>query len=81
MDTPIQQQIADALRARLAVIANCELRERDPLDHLSQLREVSEKISRLTNALPPDADPRLRHYLKGCSFQKALDLLESELAQ
>lgn len=71
------QKLSDALRERVVVIANHELRERDPAAHLEQLKAVSEQIARLQDQLPPETDPQLRHFLKGCSYQKALAFLEA----
>lgn len=76
--SPLLETLTAALRERLAVIANCELRERDPAAHLEQLKTVSEKIVQIQNQLPDNIDPRLRHFLKSCSYDKALAFLEAE---
>ncbi|HEV2805803.1 MAG TPA: hypothetical protein VGW57_12835 [Chthoniobacterales bacterium] len=68
--------LADALRDRLAIIADEESR-RDPDRHTERLREVSEKIERLEQSLPAKIDPQLRHFLQRRSYTKALELLES----
>ena len=73
----LHQQLADALRDRLAVIANRDLRERDSAAHLEALKTASEKISQLQLQLPSDTDPQLRHFLKNCSYEKALAMLET----
>ena len=73
----LHQQLAGALRDRLAVIANRELRERDPAAHLEALKTASEKITQLQAQLPRDTDPQLRHFLKKCSYEKALAMLET----
>jgi len=74
MTAPLTE-LADALRERLAIISDEESR-RDPEQHTSRLREVSEKIERLEQSLPPQIDPELRHFLQRRSYTKALELLE-----
>jgi len=68
--------LAAALRERLAIISDDESR-RDPDRHAERLREVSEKIERLEQSLPPQIDPQLRHFLQRRSYSKALELLEA----
>ena len=67
--------LAAALRERLAIIGDEESR-REPERHTDRLRDVSEKIERLEQALPPEIDPELRHFLHRRSYSKALELLE-----
>jgi hypothetical protein len=66
------------LEARLRVIADHELRERDAAAHLEQLREVSMRLmaeqERLEGALPP----RLKHFLAQASYGKALDWIREQ---
>jgi hypothetical protein len=69
--------LAAALRERLAIIGDEQSRA-DPDRHTERLREVSEKIERLKQSLPPEIDPQLRHFLQRRSYSKALDLLETE---
>jgi hypothetical protein len=68
-------ELAEALRERLAIISDEESR-RDSDRHTARLREVSEKIERLEQSLPPKIDPALRHFLQRRSYTKALELLE-----
>ena len=68
--------LAEALRTRLALIANHQLRDQDPATHLAKLKEAAERIELLVDQLPKDADPMLTHYLQRQSFSKALDWLE-----
>jgi hypothetical protein len=68
--------LADALRARLAIIGDEESR-RDPDRHTARLREVSEKIELIEQSLPAKIDPELRHFLQRRSYGKALELLEA----
>ena len=55
--------LTEALRERLAVIRD-EKSRHDETKHIARLREVSEKIDRLQESLPPSVDPRLRHFLE-----------------
>jgi hypothetical protein len=71
-------ELAVALRERLTIISD-ETSRRDPLQHTGRLREVSERIERLEQSLPPDIDPQLRHFLHRRSYTKALEMLESKL--
>ena len=68
--------LAAALRERLAIISDEESR-RDPDRHTARLRQISEKIERLEQFLPPKIDPELRHFLQRRSYTKALELLEA----
>ena len=70
--------LAAALRERLAIIAD-EQSRRDPDRHTERLRDVSERIERLEQSLPPRVDPELRHFLQRRSYSKALELLEATL--
>jgi hypothetical protein len=69
--------LAAALRERLAIISDEQSRT-DPDRHTERLRDVSEKIERLEQSLPPEIDPELRHFLQRRSYSKALDLLETD---
>lgn len=69
--------LADALRERLAVIADRSAYERDSQEHLRRLQSVSERIVTLQEQLPVPVDPKLAHYLQRCSYDKALAWLES----
>jgi hypothetical protein len=68
--------LAAALRERLAIIGD-EASRRDFDRHTERLREVSEKIERLKQSLPPKIDPELRHFLQRRSYSKALELIQS----
>ena len=71
----VTRDLASALRERLALIRDEESR-RDEAKHIERLREISEKINKLQAALPEAIDPRLAHYLKRKSYDKALEYLE-----
>ena len=68
--------LAAALRERLSIIGDEESR-REPEKHMARLRMISEKIESLQAALPPSADPRLKHYLERRSYDKALEWLDN----
>jgi hypothetical protein len=76
--SPAAAALAEALRERLVVIGDREWFARDAAGHLSALQSVSEKIERLSAALPPPVDPQLRHFLERRSYDKALAFLNGE---
>jgi hypothetical protein len=67
--------LREALRERLAIIRDEESR-RDAQAHMTRLSAVSEKIDKLTAAVPRPLDPQLAHYLQRRSYDKALEFLE-----
>lgn len=69
----LYDELAEALRERLAVIADRAFYERDPAAHLEKLKAVSEKITQLGAALPRPIPGDFAHYLQRQSYQKALD--------
>ena len=68
----LYSELADALRERLAVIADRAFYDRDPAAHLEKLKAVSEKITQLGAALPRPVPGDFAHYLQRASYQKAL---------
>ena len=74
------ENLATLLRRRLSVIADHDLRERDPDAQLEQLKAVSLEISALHERHRKEISPRLNHFLTQCSFNKALELAEQELS-
>jgi hypothetical protein len=74
----LESELAEALRARLAVIGDAELRRNDPEGQLAQLKEVSERIGALQGKLPVNVHPQLRHFFERCSYDKALEWIERE---
>jgi Tfp pilus assembly protein PilO len=68
--------LAEALRDRLAVIADHQLRAQNPEAHLARLKQASERIDHLRSQVPADADPMLIHYLGRTSLSKALEFLQ-----
>ncbi len=76
------KKLALTLRQRLQVIADSDLRHRNPEEHLEQLKEASGAIEEAIGALSKTViDPRLRHYLERHSYDKALCWLEEELSR
>jgi hypothetical protein len=69
--------LAEALRERLDVIADRQLREQDPAAHLARLRHASDRIEQLKKSLPLNADPMLTHYLDRMSLSKALEFVQN----
>ena len=76
-DSPVFNELAAALRTRLAVIADRDLYARDPALHLEKLRDASAQITALQPRLPAPVDPQLAHFLDRCSYDKALAFLEN----
>jgi hypothetical protein len=74
--TPIYDELAGALRDRIAVIRDTAWRDRDAAGQLARLQEVSQLIVDLQGRLPAPVDPNLAHYLERCSYDKALAWLE-----
>lgn len=77
-DSATYQELASALRERLAAIADRGAYERDSAAHFERLKAASERIATLHSQLPPPVDPRLAHFLERCSFDKALALIEAQ---
>jgi len=71
------QQLAAALRERLAIISDQESRC-DPDRHMERLKTISERIEILSASLPGPIDPRLAHFLERRSYDKALEMLEQD---
>ena len=69
--------LRDAVKARLDVVADAALRERDSAAHLEALKRAAAALDTLVDQLPADADPMIRHYLERQSYTKALDWLEA----
>ena len=70
-------ELADALEARIAVIADHEFRDRDPEAHLEALKNASEAIASWHEAHQSEIDGNLDHFLTGASYQKALLYLKT----
>ena len=68
-----------ALRERLAIISD-ESSRHDQEKHVARLREISEKIDNLAAALTKPIDPQLAHFLQRKSYDKALELLETDFS-
>jgi hypothetical protein len=72
--TSEESQLAQALRERLKIISD-ETSRRNPDQHMTRLREISERIEYLITALPQPIAPRLAHFLDRKSYDKALEFL------
>jgi len=72
-------QLAGLFRERLRVIGDHDLRESNPDLQLEQLKTVSAEIEAAQKNLPPDIDPHFLHFLRGCSYQKALAWIETNV--
>lgn len=70
------RELAETLRERLKLIADEESR-RHPEQHMARLRELSERLERIEQGLPPDIHPQLRHFLQRRSYSKALEFVEA----
>ncbi len=70
--------LADALRERIAVIADRDLYQRDPAGHLEKLKSASAQITAHAAALPKPVDGDFAHYLHRASYAKALAWLEAQ---
>jgi hypothetical protein len=69
--------LAEALRERLAVIADHAHRDNDQAGHLRRLMDISGRIDDLISGLSPEElDPQFRHYLEKKSYDKALAWIE-----
>ena len=75
--SPTLDTLANLLHKRLEVIADSDLRAKDPEAHLAALREVSEALEAEHQRLRPQLDGRLRHFLQHASYQKALEWIEA----
>jgi hypothetical protein len=69
--------LAELLRRRRAIIADHGWRERDADAHLEALKSVSQAIEAAAGNLGGELPPRLDHFLRQCSFDKALAFIES----
>jgi hypothetical protein len=70
--------LRDALQERLRIVADHDLRDRDPQAHLDQLKVAASRLDETIARLPAQCDPDLRHYLSRQSYLKALAWLESQ---
>ena len=73
-------ELREALQERLGVIADQELRARDPRAHLERLKAAASRLDAAIARVPPNCDPQLRHFLDRQSYLKALAWLEQASA-
>lgn len=76
--TMLFSELRAALQERLSVVADHELRDRDPQAHLERLKLAASRLDAAIAQLPAQCDPDLRHYLNRQSYLKALAWLESQ---
>ena len=76
--TTVFSELRGALQERLSVVADHELRDRDPQAHLERLKSAASRLDAAIARLPAQCDPDLRHYLARQSYLKALAWLESQ---
>ena len=80
MNTELSE-LREALQERLRVIADHELRDRDPRAHLEHLKAAASRLEAAIAQLPANCDPQLRHFLDRQSYVKALAWLETHQAE
>jgi hypothetical protein len=73
-------ELREALQERLGVIADHELRARDPRAHLERLKTAASRLDAAIARVRPNCDPQLRHFLDRQSYLKALAWLEQASA-
>jgi hypothetical protein len=73
-------ELREALQERLGVIADHELRARDPRAHLERLKTAAARLDAAIARVRPNCDPQLRHFLDRQSYLKALAWLEQASA-
>lgn len=66
------ETLLQALRNRLAVVADHDLRDRDPAGHLTALKQAASELDAVIAGLPAGTPPMLRHYLERQSYEKAI---------
>ena len=74
-------ELREALQERLGVIADHELRARDPRAHLERLKAAASRLDTAIARVRPNCDPQLHHFLERQSYVKALAWLESDRAK
>ena len=67
--------LASALRKRLDIVADHQMRDRDPAAHLEALKAAHRELEAEIAALPSGTDPRLLHFLERQSYEKAVAFL------
>jgi hypothetical protein len=73
--------LAALLRRRRAIVADHDWRDRDATGHLDALKSVSQEIDAVTGELGAGLPPRLDHFLRQSSFDKALAFIESSMVR
>lgn len=73
-------ELREALQERLDVIADHELRGRDPDAHLKRLKAAALRLDAAVARVRPSCDAQLRHFLDRQSYVKALAWLDQVIA-
>jgi hypothetical protein len=73
-------ELREALQERLDVIADHELRSRDPDAHLERLKVAASRLDATIARVRPDCDAQLSHFLDRQSYVKALAWLDQAIA-
>ena len=73
-------ELREALQERLDVIANHELRSRDPDAHLERLKAAASRLDAAILRVRPTCDAQLGHFLERQSYVKALAWLDQGIA-
>lgn len=76
MNSNILSELNILLKQRLAIIGDRALREKDSVEHLAQLRNVSEALDQLFREHRNELPARLCHFMSQASYQKALEYIE-----
>ena len=69
-------QLKTAIERRLQVVADHASKQHDAQAHLEALKRADADLRAASANLPPDSDPRLRHFLERQSYVKALEWLK-----
>jgi len=65
------------LHRRVETIADHAFRDRDPAAHLAALSTISHEINDWHQRHQQEIPARLDHFLRSCSYEKALRFLDS----
>lgn len=70
--------LKQAVQKRLEIVSDHAFRDRDPAAHLEALKQAHHRLEAMIAELPPNCDPRLRHFLERQSYEKALAFLQEK---
>lgn len=72
------ENLAALLRRRIEIIADHTWRDADPAAHLEALKAVSLQIGARHASVAAQLPARLNHFFTQCSFDKALEFIETK---